>query len=102
MEKWREIMTCNLDDEELFIINLLYSKRNLRSDAGYHSDKLNNLFKKKFNRDAKDIIKKLVNKGYLSPIGKSPPKYYICDIPRALSALDQHGYSVTQGRIRRL
>jgi hypothetical protein len=95
-------MTCDLGDEELFILNLLYSKRNLKSDAGYHSDKLNNLFRKKFNKDSKDSVKQLVNDGYLSPIGKSPPKYYICDIPKALSALDQHGYSVTPGRIRRL
>lgn len=95
-------MTCDLGDEELFILNLLYSKRNLKSDAGYHSDKLNNLFRKKFNKDSKDSVKRLVNGGYLSPIGKSPPKYYICDIPKALSALDQHGYSVTPGRIRRL
>ncbi len=95
-------MTCDLGDGELFVLNLLYSKRNLKPDAGYHSEKLNKLFMKKFNRDAKDAIKRLVNEGYLSPIGKSPPKYYICDIPRALSALDQHGYSVTQGRIRRL
>ena len=95
-------MTWDLGDEELFILNLLYSKRNFRSDAGYHSDKLNNLFRKKFNKDARDSVKRLVNGGYLSPIGKSPPKYYICDIPKALSALDQHGYSVTRGRIRRL
>ena len=95
-------MTCDLGDEELFILNLLYSKRNLKSDAGYHSDKLNNLFRKKFNKDSKASVKRLVNDGYLSPIGKSPPKYYICDIPKALSALDQHGYSVTPGWIRRL
>jgi len=95
-------MTSDLGEEELFILNLLYSKRNLRSDAGYHSDKLNKLFRKKFDKDAKDAIKRLVNEGYLSPIGKSPPKYYICDKPRAFSALDQHGYPVTQGRIRRL
>ena len=95
-------MTCDLGDEELFIINLLYSKRNFRSDAVYHSDKLNKLFRKKFNRDAKDVIKRLTNVGYISSIGKSPPKYYICDKPKAFSALDQHGYPVTQGRIRRL
>ena len=47
-------MTCDLGDEELFIINLLYSKRNFKSDAGYHSDKLNKLFRKKFSKDAKD------------------------------------------------
>lgn len=95
-------MTCDLGEEELFILNLLYSKRNLRSDAGYHSDKLNKLFRKKFNKDAKDALKRLVNEGYLSSIGKSPPKYYISDKPKAFSALDQHGYSVILGRIRRL
>ena len=95
-------MTCELGDEELFILNLLYSKRNLRSDAGHHSEKLNKLFRKKFNKDSRDALKKLVNEGYLSPIGKSPPKYYISDISKAFSALDQHGYSVTHGRIRRL
>jgi hypothetical protein len=93
-------MTCNLSDEELFIINLLYLNRNFKSDAGYHSDKLNKLFRKKFNKDSKDVIKRLVNEGYLSSIKKSSPKYYICDIPKASSALAQHGYSATQGRIR--
>lgn len=52
-------MTCDLGDEELFILNLLYSKRNLKSDAGYHSDKLNNLFRKKFNKDSKASVKRL-------------------------------------------
>ncbi len=51
-------MTCNLGEEELFILNLLYSKRNLRPDAGYHSDKLNKLFKKKFAKDVKDALKR--------------------------------------------
>ncbi len=95
-------MTCNLGNEDLFILNLLYSNRNLKSNAGYHSEKLNRLFKRRFNRDAKDAIKRLTNDGYISRIGKSPPKYFISDIPRTFSALDQHGYSVTQGRLRRL
>ena len=95
-------MTCDLGDEELFIINLLYLNRNFKSDAGYHSDKLNKQFRQKFNKDAKDVIKRLANESYLSSIKKSSPKYYICDIPKAFSALAQHGYSVTQGRIRRL
>jgi hypothetical protein len=95
-------MTCDLDAVDLYVLALLYSERNFKSNAGYHSDKLSKLFRRKFNKDANDVIKRLVNEGYLSPIGKSPPKYYICDIPKAFFALDQHGYSVTQGRIRRL
>jgi hypothetical protein len=95
-------MTCGLTEEELFVLYLLYSNRNLRSNRGYHSDKLNKLYQRKFGKDAEDTLKFLVNEGYLSRIGKSPPKYYINDIPRAFFALGQHGYSVTQGRIKRL
>ena len=61
-----------MGDEELFIINLLYSKRNFKSDAGYHSDKLNKLFRKKFSKDAKDVIKRLANEGYIVDRKKSP------------------------------
>lgn len=95
-------MTCGLNDEDLFVLNLLYSNRCLRSDRGYHSAKLARLFRVKFEEDVEDTVKRLVNKGYLSPIGKSPPKYYIADKPLTFFALGQHGYSVTPGRIKSL
>lgn len=95
-------MTCGLSDEELFILDLLYSNRNLRSNRGYHSDKLNKLFQKRFGEDTEYALRRLINAGYISKIGKSPPKYFIDNIPKAFFALGQHGYSVTPGRIRRL
>ena len=95
-------MTCGLGDEELFILNLLYKNRCLRSNRGYSSKKLADLFKKKFNKKIDDAIKRLKNEQYIGTIKKTPEKYYIGNIPKALHALGQHDFSVTKGRERPL
>lgn len=68
----------------------------------FHSDKLDNLFRKKYGKKADDTVKDLRNKGYLGAAGKSPEKYYIADLGRTMSVLGDHGYNVTKGRERPL
>lgn len=91
-----------MTDEELFVLNLLYQRRCVRSNRGFHSDKLDNLFRKKFGKGSYDTVKDLRNKGYLGAAGKSPEKYYIADLGRTMSVLSSHGYNVIQGRERPL
>ncbi len=91
-----------MTDEELFILNLLYQRRCLRRNRGFHSDKLDNLFRKKFDKKSDDAVKELRNNGYLGAVGKSPEKYYIADLGRTMSVLSDHGYNVIQGRERAL
>ncbi|EJG07374.1 hypothetical protein Metli_1423 [Methanofollis liminatans DSM 4140] len=94
-------MSCGLTEETLFILNILYKNRNLRSDRGYHSEKLNKLYTKKFSgRDHpsfKDAIKVLLKKGYITTIKKKEDKYYISDINKAQLALYTHGFTTLQG-----
>jgi len=92
----------SIRSEELFILYLLYSHRCLRSNRGFHSDKLNSLFRKKFGKDAKKSLQWLLNERLICRMGKSPPKYYICDIKRAFFTLSENGYNVTKGRERLL
>jgi hypothetical protein len=99
-EGWTVV--CGLSAEELFILNLLYSKRCFASNAGYHSDKLARIFRQKFNKNDDDYVKLLLNRGYLAAIGKSPVKYYIANIGDTAKALGTHGYNVTKGRTRPL
>jgi len=93
-------MSCGLDEKELFILNLLFTNRCLRVDRGYHSKKLEKLFRGKFKAEPKKAIKKLRNEGYIAPVGKSPEKYYICDIPKTFATLGQHDFTVPKGRER--
>lgn len=94
-------MSCGLSDDELFILNLLYTNRCLAKDRGFHSKKLEHLYIKKFSSNFKRAIKNLL-KGYITPIKKQELKYYISDIKMMSFALDKHGYSVTKGRERPL
>lgn len=95
-------MTCGLSDNELFILNLLYQNRNLNTSAGYHSKKLEKIYIKKYSIDFDDVIRKLMNTGYIGPIKKKDMKYYISDIPLAIFALKSHGYQVILGKVRPL
>lgn len=95
-------MTCGLNEEELFILNLLYKNRCLRSDRGFSSKKLADLFRKKFGKSSEAPIKMLKNKQYIGVVKKASEKYYISDIPKTLHDLSQHGYKVIKGRERPL
>ena len=69
---------------------------NLSPDKGYHSQKLNKLYGKKYPGRVylplKDAIRKLQNEGYITAIKKKEEKYYISNIPMAVLALEEHGF----------
>ncbi|QSZ67000.1 hypothetical protein RJ40_05570 [Methanofollis aquaemaris] len=94
-------MSSELTEETLFILNLLYKRRSVRSDRGYHSEMLKKLYLKKFpGRDHlsfKKALKILLNEGYITKIAKKEDKYYISNISKAVSALENHGYSASKG-----
>lgn len=95
-------MSCGLSLDELFILNILYSSRCLKTSAGYHCKKLENIYVKKYSTKFDKIMKKLQNKGYITSIKKKDLKYYISDIKAAIIALDAHEYSVTKGKVKPL
>ena len=118
-------MPGNLTEMEIHILYILYRNKNFRSDAGYHSKKLKKILQKKYNRDF-DIdssretrrgekknasaffdraITNLKNSGYIATIKKDDPKYYISDLGKTYSVLEDHGLNVTPlggGRVHHL
>lgn len=95
-------MTCGLSDNELFILNLLYKRRNLKPSAGLNSKLMRKIYVQKFSDDFEDVIRNLINTGYVGPIKKKDMKYYISDIPKTIVALKLHEYNVILGRERPL
>jgi len=99
-------MSCDLPDEALFILNVLYKGRHFRTDAGYHSEKLYKIYIKKFTGRSclpiEDTLQILMNDGYVAQIRKKKVKYYIADMKSAVFALKSHGYNVVDGRYRKL
>lgn len=94
-------MSYEITEEALFILNILYKRRNLRSDRGYHSEKLNKIYIKKFSDrehpSFKDAIKILLKEGYITKIRKKEDKYYISDRNKAIQTLQSHGYITLDG-----
>lgn len=94
-------MPCELTEEALFIVKLLYKRRSVSSDKGYNSELLRKLYNNKFpSREYspfKKSIKVLLNEGYIAKIPKSKEKYYISDINRAIQTLVNHGYITPDG-----
>jgi hypothetical protein len=90
-------MVCELGEEELFILNILYVNRNFNKTASYNSKLLADRYRRKFNDDPKDAIKALKNNGYIAQVRKKDIKYYLDDKPKAFFALSQHGYSIVSG-----
>jgi len=43
-----DLMSCELTEESLFILNLLYKRRSVNRDKGYHSELLRKLYGNKF------------------------------------------------------
>jgi len=71
-------MTCDLTNGELFILNILYTKRNFKPNATYNSEKLKWIFSKKYTQDFDKALKHLKNQGYISSIKKAD-----CSIPKS-------------------
>ncbi len=89
------IMPCGFTDMEVHILYILYRFKNFKSDAGYHSEKLKKILRKKYSQDFDMAISHLKNEGLISTVKKTEPKFYILDIGLAYSVLKEHGYNVT-------
>jgi hypothetical protein len=44
-------MPCDLSGMEIQILYILYRNKNFRTDAGYHSEKLKKILRKKYDQD---------------------------------------------------
>jgi hypothetical protein len=98
-------MPCDLTDMEIQILYILYRNKNFKTDAGYHSEKLKKILRKKFDQNFDDAILNLKNKIYIGTIKKDDPKYYLIDIGKTYSILKNHGLNVTplgSGRVYHL
>ncbi len=80
-------MPCGLTDMEVHILYILYRFKNFKSDAGYHSEKLKKILRKKYSQDFDDAISNLKNEGFISTVKKQEPKFYILDISQTYSVL---------------
>lgn len=90
---------------EIQILYILYRNKNFKIDAGYHSEKLKRILRKKFDQDFDEAIANLKNKTYIAVIKKQEPKFYILELGKAYSVLKNHGLNVTPlggGRIHHL
>jgi len=94
-------MVIQFSEEALFILNVLYKRRNLSPNRGFHSEKLRALYNKKFPEKRylpyKDAIKYLKNTGYITVIKKAEDKFYISNINGTIKALRSHGYISDDG-----
>jgi hypothetical protein len=88
-------MPCDLTDMEIQILYILYRNKNFKIEAGYQSEKLKKILRKKYDQDFDEAISNLKNKGYIATIKKQEPKFYILDLGKAYSVLKNHGLNVT-------
>lgn len=94
-------MACDLSDEDLKILDILYSKRCVSSAHEMNSKLLEKLFRYRCkNGDFDKCIRHLLNKGYVATVPKKDPKYYL-NPKKAIIALNLHGYDTTRGKPRR-
>ena len=49
-------MPCDLTDMEIQILYILYRNKNFKIDAGYHSEKLKKILRKKYDQDFDEAI----------------------------------------------
>lgn len=98
----KNIVVCGLSEDELYILNILYSKRCLSPDHEMNSKLLEKKFNKRGIGDFDKSIKKLLNLGYITIVPKKDPKYYISGRKEAIFALNSHGYNTTRGKERPL
>lgn len=88
-------MPCDLTGMEIQILYILYRNKNFKASAGYHSKKLEKILRKKYDQDYSNAIATLKNRGYVATIRKDDPKYYICDLAKTWSVLNEHDLNVT-------
>jgi len=90
---------------EAHILYILYRNTCFKSNAGYHSEKIKKILRKKYDQDFEEAILHLKNQGIVATIKKGEPKFYILEKSKAYTVLINHGYRVTPvggGRIHHL
>lgn len=98
-------MPGELTDMEVQILYILYRNKNFRASAGYHSEKLKRILRKKYADDFDTAIANLGNRGFVTAVRKDEPKYYIADLKNTYAILVRYGLNVTPlggGRIHHL
>jgi len=95
-------MGCGLSDGELFILHILYSKRNFKPEAGYNSEKLTKIYSKKYSQKFDKAIQELKQRGYIAQVRKTDIKFYIphSSFKEVIVVLKIHGFTVIDGRDR--
>ena len=88
-------MPCGLSGMEIQILYILYRNKCFRISAGYHSEKLKRILRKKNNQDFDKAIANLSKCGCIAAIKKNDPKYYIADLGNVYAILRDHGLNVT-------
>jgi hypothetical protein len=88
-------MPCGLTGMEIQILYILYRNKNFKPSAGYHSEKLKRILRKKYDADFDRAIVTLSKRGCIVAIKKDEPKYYIADLSLVYSILKEHGLNVT-------
>ncbi len=98
-------MPGDLTDMEIQLLYILYRNRNFKASAGYHSEKLKRILRKKYTDDFDTAIANLSKRGFIAAIRKDEPKYYIADLGNVYAVLDKHGLNVAPlggGRVHHL
>lgn len=98
-------MPGELIDMEVQILYILYRNKCFKASAGYHSEKLKRILRKKYPNDFDIAIADLGKRGLIAVVKKDEPKYYIADLGSVYAALEEHGLNVTPlggGRIHPL
>jgi len=94
-------MTCNLSQDDIDFLYVLYSRHCIRSNRSLPIELLKRIFVKR-DFDVKDVVKKLSNDGYITQIPKSDGKIYISNFKKAVKALSEHGKDTTLGKTRHI
>jgi hypothetical protein len=98
-------MPSGLSGMEIQILYILFRNKNFKASAGYHSEKLKRILRKKYDDDFDKAIANLSNRGLIAAVRKDEPKYYIADLGNVYAMLNEHGLNVAPlggGRVHHL
>jgi hypothetical protein len=98
-------MPSGLSGMEIQILYILFRNKNFKASAGYHSEKLKRILRKKYDEDFDKAIANLSNRGLIAAVRKDEPKYYIADLGTVYATLNEHGLNVAPlggGRVHHL
>ncbi|MDD5142980.1 MAG: hypothetical protein PHF39_06030 [Methanoregula sp.] len=79
---------------EVHILNILYRDKCFKSNAGYHSEKLKKILRKKYPQDFEEAILHLKNQGIVAAVKKDEPKFYILEKSKTYTVLIKHKYRI--------